>query len=214
MKPHPPERQTSVKFKALVMTLLFAAGVAASVAVAKGPPPGKGKNKGSTSSSTSTSTTPGKGKKKGSTNAACKPTVSFVLKGEFMSMGAAPAPAAAGTAPSASPVLGTFEMDVKQANSHGRKYAGETVTVSVDAKTKFRRRGHAELEDFEAGDWLNVHVRACHPKKAQAGSGTSTTPTTTSPSAPADQPVLLAKQVVGKPGSGSTTESTPSTTSP
>jgi hypothetical protein len=63
-----------VKFKALVMTLLFAAGVATSVAVAKGPPPGKGKSKGSTSSSTATSTTG---------TVACKPTVSFILKGEF-----------------------------------------------------------------------------------------------------------------------------------
>jgi hypothetical protein len=216
-----------LKLKALVITFLFAAGVAASVAVAKGPPPGKGKNKGSTSasSSTSTSTTSGpgkgKGKKKDGTSVACKPTVSFVLKGEFAGMGAAAPAPVAGASPSAMPALATFELHVKQANSHGRKYVGESVSISVDAKTKFKRRGHADLEDFEEGDWLNVHVRACHPKKASAGSGTTTTPTTstsTTASTPAAQPVLLAKQVIGKPakasGESSTTESTPTTTAP
>jgi hypothetical protein len=46
-----------VKLKALVITALFLAGVAASVAVAKGPPPGKGKNKTATSSTASTGST-------------------------------------------------------------------------------------------------------------------------------------------------------------
>jgi hypothetical protein len=46
-----------VKLKALVITALFLAGVAASVAVAKGPPPGKGKNKTATSSTSTGSTT-------------------------------------------------------------------------------------------------------------------------------------------------------------
>ena len=45
-----------MKLKALVITALFLAGVAASVAVAKGPPPGKGKNKTATSSTASTGT--------------------------------------------------------------------------------------------------------------------------------------------------------------
>ncbi len=45
-----------MKLKALVITALFLAGIAASVAVAKGPPPGKGKNKTTTSSTASTST--------------------------------------------------------------------------------------------------------------------------------------------------------------
>lgn len=196
-----------MKLKALVMTLLFAAGVVASVAVAKGPPPGKGKENGASSatestSSTSTTTTPGKGKgkKKGAEagDAPCKPTVSFVLKGEFAGLGAASAPLA-DAAPSTAPTLATFEMDVEQANSHGRRYAGETVTISVDRKTKFKRRGHAELEDFEEGDWLNVHVRACHPKSRRRSTTTPTTATTTTTSTPAVQPVLLAKQVIGKP---------------
>jgi hypothetical protein len=105
-------------------------------------------------------------------------------------------------------------MDVKHANNHGRKYVGETVTISVDSKTKFKRRGHAELEDFEAGDSVNVHVRSCHPKKAKPATGTTTSPTT--PTTPAEQAVLVAKQVVGKPGasSGGSTESTPTTTTP
>ncbi|MFL5968161.1 MAG: hypothetical protein ACJ74L_01075, partial [Gaiellaceae bacterium] len=46
-----------MKFKALVITALFLAGVAASVAVAKGPPPGKGKNKDATAASSTAATT-------------------------------------------------------------------------------------------------------------------------------------------------------------
>ena len=45
-----------MKLKALVITALFLAGVAASVAVAKGPPPGKGKNKTSSVATTGTTT--------------------------------------------------------------------------------------------------------------------------------------------------------------
>jgi hypothetical protein len=46
-----------VKLKVLVITLLFAAGVVASVAIAKGPPEGKGKNTtGSTGTATGTTT--------------------------------------------------------------------------------------------------------------------------------------------------------------
>jgi hypothetical protein len=196
-----------VKLKTLLVTFLFIAGVAASVAVAKGPPAGKGKDK-SSSSSTATSTTSGKGKDKKAA-AACKPTVSFLLKGEFAGAGAAPAAApAVGTSPTAAAILGSFEMDVKQANSHGRKYRGETVTVSFDRKTKFKRRGHAEIEDFEDGDWLNVQVRACHPKKSAAAAAT----------AAEEQPLLLAKRVVGKPaksaGEDSATETTTTPSSP
>jgi hypothetical protein len=195
-----------VKLKTLLVTSLFVAGVAASVAVAKGPPPGKGKS--STSSSTATSTTSSKGKGKKAA-AACKPTVSFVLKGEFAGAGAAPAVApAAGTTPTAAAILGTFDMDVKQANRHGRKYRGETVTVSFDRKTAFKRRGHADLEDFEDGDWLNVQVRACHPKQSSSEAGASP--------AASEQPVLLAKRVVGKPaknaGDASESETTTTTT--
>ena len=46
-----------MKVKALVMAILFAAGVATSVAVAKGPPPGKGKKPPSAATTTGTTTT-------------------------------------------------------------------------------------------------------------------------------------------------------------
>lgn len=197
-----------MKLKALLVTSLFIAGVAASVAVAKGPPAGKGKDKGSSSSTATATTSKSKGKSKAASAAACKPTVSFVLKGEFAGAGTAPAAApAAGASPSATPILGTFEMDVKRANNHGRKYVGETVTVSVNRKTAFKRRGHAELEDFEDGDWLNVQVRACHPKKSSSETGAEPA---------AEEPVLLAKRVVGKPaknaGDASESETTTTTT--
>ena len=197
-----------MKLKALFITALFVAGVASSVAVAKGPPPGKGRKAETSSSTTTTSTSRGKGKAKKS-SATCRPNVTFVLKGEFVGSGAAapawPVPAAGGNAPA---LLGTFQLEVDRANNHGRTYVGKTVTISVDAKTKFKRRGHAKLADFEAGDLLNVHVRACHPKKqAVAGSGTSTTTTTTTTAATASesaaQPVMLAKHVVGRPAKSS-----------
>lgn len=232
-----------MKFKALLMTLLFAAGLAASVAVAKGPPPGKGKGKDDSSSSsastptgTSTTSSPGKGKGKGkpknkgdatSAGGDCKPTVSFILKGEFVAGAASSTGSTPTGSGSAGPaVLGTFEMKVTQANAHGGRYVGKTVTISYDAKTKFKRRGHATIDDFEAGDWLNVHVRGCKKKKGSdsGDAGTSTGSTTTTPSSGSstgatDQPLLLAKMVVGKPkkegsddSSGSTTTSPTSTT--
>jgi hypothetical protein len=187
-----------VKLKALVITLLFLAGVAASVAVAKGPPPGKGKDKrGSTASSTS------------STGAAapCRPQVAVVLKGDFVSG-------------SGSEDEGVFQMRVRQANNHGRRYLAETVTIAYDERTRFTRRGHAEFGDFEAGDWLNVQARACKAKKPKRGStgststSTSTTPSTgstgtaTGPSGAAAE--LLARRVTGKPGraAGTTTGTT------
>jgi hypothetical protein len=187
-----------VRFRALVITILFAAGVAASVAVAKGPPPGKGKGKkqhtaaASTAGSTSTSTV------------ACKPKVAVVLKGDFVSG-------------SGSDDEGVFQMKVRQANRHGKQFVAETVTIAYDEKTKFMRRGHAELDDFEAGDWLNVQARACKqqkPKKPKRGSttGSTSTATTTAPStsgttstgAGGSSAELLAKRVTGKPGTVST----------
>jgi hypothetical protein len=149
--------------------------------------------------------------------------VTFVRKGEFVSGGASSttggsttgATGSAGTGPA---VLGTFEMKVTQANSHGKQYVGKTVTVSYDKKTKFRRRGQAEIEDYEAGDWLNVHVRGCKTSTSDDDSGSSTG-TTTSPnpgSAAATQDLLLAKQVIGKPkkSDGDSTTTTGTTTTP
>jgi hypothetical protein len=185
-----------VKFKALITTILFAAGVAASVAVAKGPPPGKGKNKQQTAAA-STSTV------------ACKPKIAVVLKGDYVSG-------------SGSDDEGVFQMKVRQANKHGKRYVAETVTIAYDDKTRFTRRGHAELDDFQAGDWLNVQARACKeqkPKKPKHGSttgSTSTATTATTATGTGASPAtagLLAKRVTGKPAKspGSTTGTTTTT---
>ena len=182
-----------MRFKALVTTILFAAGVAASVAVAKGPPPGKGKNKQQTTASST------------STVVACKPKISVILKGDFVSG-------------SGSADEGVFQMKVRQANRHGKRYVAETVMIAYDEKTRFTRRGHAELEDFEAGDWLNVQARACKAQKPKNGSTTASTSTATTTASTATTGTgaspaaaeLLAKRVTGKPAksSGTTTGTT------
>lgn len=193
-----------MRFKALVTTILFAAGVATSVAVAKGPPPGKGKNKQQTSSTSSTSS---------NGTIACHPKISVILKGDFVS----------GTG---SEDEGVFQMLVRGANKHGKRFVAETVTIAYDDKTRFTRRGHAELEDFEAGDWLNVQARACKqqkpkkPKKPKPGSttgstSTATATTSTTATSTGSSPAaveLLAKRVTGKPGrtAGTTTATTTS----
>jgi len=210
-----------LKLKALVITFLFAAGVVASVAVAKGPPPGKGKNKDDDAAAVSTGTTgttergKGKNKKKDRQAAACRPTVTFDLKGEFVSASAGTTTPTTGTAATGPTVLGTFDMKVTSANKHGRRYVGETVTVSYDQKTSFRRRGHADIEDFVAGDRLNVKVRACKPAKSDDDDddgGTTTTPPTGGTTAAPE--LLLARKVDGKPAktTTTTTPTTPTTT--
>jgi len=142
-----------------------------------------------------------------------------ILKGDFVS----------GTG---SDDEGVFQMKVRQANKHGKRYVAETVTIAYDEKTKFRRRGHAELDDFKPGDALNVQARACNeqrqkkPKKPKRGStttGSTSTATTTAPSTsgttgtgPGGATVeLLAKRVTGKPAknAGGTT-GTGTTTAP
>jgi hypothetical protein len=149
--------------KRIVLFLaLFALGLsAASFAVAK-PPPGKGKDKGSTS--TSTTGDPEN----------CRPKVAVVLKGDFVSGGG-----------------GSFTMDVKSSNFHGRQYAGKPLTLKVDSKTKFKRNGPAELSDFKAGDRLNVQARACKANK-NAPAGSNVAP-----------PAMLARRVTGHPAKAS-----------
>jgi hypothetical protein len=192
-----------LKLKALVITFLFAAGVVASVAVAKGPPPGKGKNKDDDTAAVSTGSTT-EDKKKNRPAAACRPTVTFDLKGKFVSASTGTTTPTTGTTDTGPTVLGAFDMDVTSANKHGRRYVGETVTVSYDRTTSFRRRGHADIEDFVAGDRLNVKVRACK------------TATTTAPAAgtTAAPELLLARKVDGKPAKTptTTTPTTPTTT--
>src|SRR6266508_2004177 len=149
--------------KRIVLLLaVFALGLsAASFAVAK-PPPGKGKDK-----TAPTSTTV-------SDPANCHPQVSVILKGDFVSGGG-----------------GSFTMDVKQSNFHGRDLVGKPLTL--------------KFADFKAGDRLNVQARACKAKK-------------NAPTAPnAAPPALLAKRVTGHPAkndSDSESEAGTTTTTP
>jgi hypothetical protein len=113
------------------LVFLFAVGLVASSMAVANPGPG---------------TPPGKGNHDAS---ACRPRISLILAGSFVS-GSADASGA-----------GSFTMDVKRANHHARLFAGKQATVNVDANTRYRRGGHAKLSDFAAGDRLNVQVRAC-----------------------------------------------------
>ena len=123
--------------------------------------------------------------------AACKPTVSFILKGTFA------AAAADG-----------FTMDVTAANKHGRQFKAQTgLALSVDQHTKFKRNGRAQLSDLVAGDRLVVQVRAC--KSAFAPQQPSADPNAPAPTAP----VLLAKRVVAHPAQTSTDSSDSDSTS-
>jgi hypothetical protein len=148
--------------------------VTASLAVAKAPP-GKGKPEGKGKKTTTSSTDP----------ATCKPKISVILKGTFVSGG--------GT---------SFTMNVTHSNFHGRDLVGSPLTLTMDDKTMFRRNGHAELADFKADDRLNVQARACKkPKNATQ--------------APAAAPTaMLAKRVTGHPAkaSDSTTATTTAST--
>jgi hypothetical protein len=90
------------------------------------------------------------------------------------------------------------------------------VTVSYDKRTKFRRQGQAEIDDYEAGDWLNVHVRGCKTRATDDADSSTGTTTPTNGSTTATQDLLLAKQVIGKPkkSDGSSTTTTGTTTTP
>ncbi len=124
-----------------ILLAIFCLGlVTASLAVAKAPP-GKGKPPGKGQKTTTSSTDP----------ATCKPKISVILKGTFVSGG--------GT---------SFTMNVTQTNFHGRDLVGSPLTLTVDDKTMFRRNGHAELADFKADDRVNVQARACKKQKNAA----------------------------------------------
>ena len=157
-----------------ILLAIFCLGlVTASLAVAKAPP-GKGKPEGKGKKTTTSSTDP----------ATCKPKISVILKGTFVSGG--------GTA---------FTMTVTNSNFHGRDLVGSPLTLTVDDKTMFRRNGHAELADFKADDRLNVQARACKkPKNA----------TQTPAAAPTAPTAMLAKRVTGHPAKA--TDSTVTTT--
>jgi hypothetical protein len=167
---------------ALLLALFCLGLTMASFAVAKDGP-GKGKGKKSTTSSTS-STDP----------ATCHPKVSAILKGTFVSGG--------GT---------SFTMDVTRSNFHAKDLVGEPLTLMVDAKTKFRRKGHAELSDFMAGDRLNVQARTCKVKK-QKNQNSTTTTTGSTPAPAVTAPAMLAKRVDGHPAKASAGTTTTTTT--
>lgn len=79
----------------------------------------------------------------------CRPRVSYVLRGSFVS-------AAAGEE-------GTtlVAMLVAKGNKHAKRYAGKQVTVTVGERTRVVRRGPAEASELAAGDTLHVQVRGC-----------------------------------------------------
>jgi hypothetical protein len=179
-----------MKRTALLLALFCLGLMTASFAVAKDGP-GKGKGKKSSTSSAAASTDP----------ATCKPKVSVILKGKFVSGG--------GT---------SFTMDVTKSNFHGKQLVGKPLTLMVDNQTKFRRKGHAKLEDFKAGDRLNVQARACKAKKQKSKNGTTTTgtttttATTTTPASPAA--AMVAKRVVGHPAKAAAGTTTTTTAAP
>jgi hypothetical protein len=157
-----------------ILLAIFCLGlVTASLAVAKAPP-GKGKPEGKGKKTTTSATTD---------PATCKPKISVILRGTFVSGG--------GT---------SFTMNVTQTNFHGRDLVGSPLTLTVDAKTTFRRNGHAELADFKADDRLNVQARACKKQK-NATQTPAATPT-----------AMLAKRVTGHPAKASDGTVTTTTT--
>jgi hypothetical protein len=157
-----------------LLLAIFCLGLAsASLAVAKGVPPGKGKPEDKGKKTTTSSTDP----------ATCKPKVSVILKGTFVSGGNT-----------------SFTMKVTQTNFHGRDLVGSPLTLTVDDKTMFRRNGHAELSDFKADDRLNVQARACKKQKNAAKT-------------PAAAPTaMLAKRVTGHPAKASDSTAAGTTT--
>jgi hypothetical protein len=156
-----------------ILLAIFCLGlVTASLAVAKAPP-GKGKPEGKGKKTTTSSTDP----------ATCKPKISVILKGTFVSGG--------GT---------SFTMNVTHSNFHGRDLVGSPLTLTVDDKTMFRRNGHAELADFKADDRLNVQARACKKPK-NATQAPAATPT-----------AMLAKRVTGHPAKASDSTAATTTT--
>ena len=71
-----------------------------------------------------------------------------VLQGEFVS-GSADASGA-----------GSFVLLVQRASKHGRSLRGRQVTVEVDGRTRYGRRGEAAHADLNAEDRVVVHARA------------------------------------------------------
>jgi hypothetical protein len=73
----------------------------------------------------------------------CRPKVSFILKGSLTLLSDT-----------------SFHMNVTKANRHGRALLGDR-EITVNDRTKFRRKGHAVMADLVPGDRLKVQVRGC-----------------------------------------------------
>ena len=131
-----------MRLKAVLVVVLLGA-VTGSVAAAA-PPPGQG-NPGLALGPPTPAATSFGGESRRPPRG--RPTV-VVLQGEFVS-GSTEASGA-----------GSFRMLVERAKKHGRSLRGRQVTVEVDARTTFGRRGEGELADLSEGDRLLVHARA------------------------------------------------------
>ena len=132
-----------MRLKAALLAVLLGA-VAASVAAAA-PPPGQGNPGlalGPPTPVASSFGAEGRRPREGRSRAM------VVLHGEFGS-GSADASGA-----------GSFGLLVERASRHGRSLRGRQVTVEVDGRTKFGRRGQAALADLRADDRVVVHARA------------------------------------------------------
>lgn len=92
----------------------------------------------------------------------CRPRVGIMLRGTL-----ANDPAAGDT---------SFQMNVTEANRHGRAYVSATqpVTINVDAKTKIRRKAEGSeptktLDSLAMGDLVKVKAKACKADLANGG---------------------------------------------
>ena len=132
----------------LLLAALAVAGLAVSSAVAA-PPEGKGKPR---------------------TGEGCKPKITVVLKGTFVSASTT-----------------SFGMNVTGANRWGRAYNPSTANVTLDTKTKVRGGGMKTVADLVAdmkvGDRVLVQARVCKDDLKD----------------PNAKPQLTASKVVGHP---------------
>jgi hypothetical protein len=146
----------SVKRHAILL-LLAAAALGAPVALAdpgngNGSGHGHGQGQGSNQAPTNGATGPsgpvhgqGQGAVHGKrAHPLCRPSVSYILRGTVTSV-----------------ATGSIQMHVLSGNAHAQVFANQDVTVAVDAGTKIRRNGPAELSSLLAGDRLMVQVRGC-----------------------------------------------------
>ena len=113
---------------------------------------------------------PPEGKGKPRTGEGCKPKITVVLKGTFVS---------------ASTTL--LSMNVTGANRWGRAYKPGTANVTLDSKTKVRGGGMKSvtdlLADVKAGDRVLVQARVCKDDLKD----------------PTAKPQLTASKVIGHP---------------